>query len=444
MSDLLSLLALDQATRNQIEARNPYRAPASIFDQLGATAIQAGPDYSAGERIGAALISGLIGGTLTGFGDDYQGRAENQYLGALLGGQERDLIGPSLFNTANERRSLFQDNDALQQRAIRQELENKISLDNAQTKNDLIAKVAETDPDLARELVGLPARELEPMATSPEEGMATKLKPISERIKETATDLIRTGQATPAQAYETARVIHRADTMALQSAQKKADSVRAAASKLLEVAGTASAAVDAAGQTGGFFAPLRSLASYAYQVVSSEERQQRASDKLLDSIKPDIIKASREAGTGAMSDDEMRTYLAAGPNTGNTPEENRLLIEKYQNVGQLGLEYADYLDWYRESYGTLSGAESLWNQYKAENPILLRGEGSKVQWNGNRRPWGDFVIERMSGGGSRFAPNVTGSPTEPMAAQAAVPQYTPQQLTEMGFVKVDGGWRKPR
>lgn len=145
MSDLLSLLALDQATRGQIEARNPYRAPAAIFDQVGSAALQAGDNYSTGEKIGTALLSGLLGGAITGLGNDYQGRAENEFLSALRGGSESSLIGPSLFNTANERRSLFNDQVRLDANnrqldlvadVIRKEMEN-----NPVARQEFLAKL---------------------------------------------------------------------------------------------------------------------------------------------------------------------------------------------------------------------------------------------------------------------------------------------------------------
>jgi len=130
---------------------------------------------------------------------------------------------------------------------------------------------------------------------------------------------------------------------------------------------------------------------------NTEEAEQRASQALLESTGPDIIKASREAGVGAMSDAEMNSYLRAGPSERKTKEQNEVLIEKAKTIANIQEDYADYLDWYRNQKGTMQGAETLWRSYKERNPLFIE-KGKELVFNAGRQPWGDFVVQSQGAG----------------------------------------------
>jgi hypothetical protein len=209
--------------------------------------------------------------------------------------------------------------------------------------------------------------------------------------------LMREGMSqglTPNGALEYADKNLAAATAMSKEAVKKIESSRRRADKLKELASVAEAGVQGAGETGGTAWGLRDFISKAYAQVDPEERQQRASQALLESIEPDIIAASRPVGVGAMSDREMKSYLSAGPSSAKAPDENRKLIEKMKNVAAIEQEYGDFLEAYIEDKGDAIGADKAWQSYKEAHPLIVQDGSGEFVFNSNRQPWTDFFSQK--------------------------------------------------
>jgi hypothetical protein len=216
------------------------------------------------------------------------------------------------------------------------------------------------------------------------------------KYKKYFNDLVASGQP-PVQAATAARAQVDGEIKANNKSFDEAKAARETGQKLLSLANTAEAGLSQAGQTGS------QLASGYEKVISTlapilpgsqeEAKRQSTGDALLSSIAPDLLVASRPAGVGAMSDPEMKVYLSTGPSPDKTPEQNAMLIEKMKNVAQLNMDYADFLEAYREANaGSTVGAGKKWAEYTKAFPTFKGGE-----MNISRPGWQDY-FSRMANG----------------------------------------------
>lgn len=148
---------------------------------------------------------------------------------------------------------------------------------------------------------------------------------------------------------------------------------RAQAQQLRQLGSTVLGALPGAGQTG----PGTGLHSSLYGAgafFGNDSAESKVTNRqLLDSVLPDVIKSARAAGAGAMSDAEMRLYAGAGPGTQQTPETNRLLAEAAIERANRVQGLADFKDAYYRRYGTLQGADQLWQQSIESIPVISAG-----------------------------------------------------------------------
>jgi hypothetical protein len=179
------------------------------------------------------------------------------------------------------------------------------------------------------------------------------------------------------------------EKQANKAVEAKIQDARAKASVVSNLAAIATEGVAGAGSTGGpaLYAGGRELASSLYQYLPTEggrtEAQQRASTRVLDSIRPEIVKAGRSPG--AVTDFENKLLIGAGPSSDKTPEENKALIKGMETRAQLDNEYADFLETYLNQKGTSIGADKLWNEYK-KNEVFKGGV-----YNPNRTSWVEYL-----------------------------------------------------
>lgn len=394
MSDLLSLLALDQATRGQIEARNPYRAPAAIFDQVGSAALQAGDNYSTGEKIGTALLSGLLGGAITGLGNDYQGRAENEFLSALRGGSESSLIGPSLFNTANQRRSLFQTIDGLNQRDLLNEFALKERAANQDSIRSIREKAAEklfsTNPYERKQaetfLRGLAGEDVlgsrEPMAVSAEEsGMASPA--LNDRFAKREAELydfyLQKGFP-ETQAAIQARTGTQDERKRIEEQYKGALEAGKAGRELLQMTSQIEDALSRAGDT-GLFGNARNVGAQILGGVFPSQGDKASAGEIVNSFGAQIVSRAREVGSGPMSDRDVALYLSSGPTLNKTEGANAAILDRFKYAATLQKAYGDFMLEQQAQGVPALEAERAWNQLRDENPYLISGEGGGLQPN---------------------------------------------------------------
>ena len=143
----------------------------------------------------------------------------------------------------------------------------------------------------------------------------------------------------------------------LEASKKTFDEAKSArdyGQKMLDLVSTARAGMAQAGKTGNFQS-LRHAADYIPSPFSDEANKKLTGDAMLSSIAPQLVQMSRSPG--AVSDYETQMYLGSGPNVNQTPETNAELAAKMEDLAKLNLDYADFLDTYREINGNTTGAQ---------------------------------------------------------------------------------------
>lgn len=208
------------------------------------------------------------------------------------------------------------------------------------------------------------------------------------------------------------------DTASNKLATKRVEDSRNRAMAFDEVTSVARAGLEGAGMTGGALGGVRQTGSRLAAIFSPEQQAKQDAVKLLDSVKPDVVKLNRSPG--AVTDFESRMLIGAGPSSSNTPSENEKIIRKMEVISDLEQEYADFVEAYMTQKGSAVGADSLWVKYK-EQEVFKGGK-----YNENRVPIFDYLtgIKERS----------------PMSTISAADQ----KLLDAGFVRgPGGGWIRP-
>lgn len=425
---LESIIAALQSADKEAEASNPWSGLEGASNGIGQLILkEAGSGkYGLGESVVGAGLAGLLGGTFTGLGDSYKAKQMGLAQDALFNSdlsEKPEGLNDSIFNSIKKSRSIF-------------DIANKLEAAQDERKGNIDAKKtllsalgqANTPTQQAQllkygQLLGLvpegadlgdvgarntPAKEPEVKGMFPGESLLSKRAQILQNN-------INMGLPGGAAQKETE------DQLAAYKAANKENvdkvaTARERAKNLTEIAGIAEQGMSGAGETGGMLNPLRELASRAYAVVNPEERQQRAAQANLDSVKPQMVALSRSPG--ATSDVEFKTYIGTSPSSANTPEENAAIIAKLNNVAKLEDDYAAFLEAYRTEKGTTlptpgsPGAEALWKSYLKDNPAFVKRPDGSIDYNNARTDWRQYFYN-----GGIEQPNVGVAPSN----SAAIP-----------------------
>lgn len=191
---------------------------------------------------------------------------------------------------------------------------------------------------------------------------------------------------TPGQAAQYAEKNLTIETGATKDAQKRIDKARERANALEQVSSTARAGLEGAGMTGGALGGIREALSSGYAVISPKEQEKRDYQKLLDSVRPQVVQMLRSPG--AVSDFETKLLMGAGPSSTNTPTENARIIQGMDVVANLEADYADFVESFVRKQGSSVGADALWRQYKSEQ-VFPEGK-----YNPMRTDWASWLSER--------------------------------------------------
>jgi hypothetical protein len=372
----MSLVALNQAAPNLY---NPYGKPGANF----------------GIAIGQALLSGLLG---------YQARkqATEESL------QATDLASQLIAKPAADRTAFLQ--GLAQQDTPTNVMSRLTEISPVLLQNELAAKAeqAAADRKFKNELTiaGIKEGLLAPEDYQTMIGVTPKARPVDtsigrpvepklfegETLDEKRNKYIEQGKRmgmTANKASDDADRRLAVEKQANKAVETKIQEARSKATTVSNLAAIATEGVAGAGSTGGpaLYAGGRELASSLYQYLPTEggrtEAQQRASTRVLDSIRPEIVKAGRSPG--AVTDFENKLLIGAGPSSDKTPEENKALIKGMETRAQLDSDYADFLETYLNQKGTSIGADKLWNEYK-KNEVFKGGT-----YNPDRTSWVEYL-----------------------------------------------------
>jgi hypothetical protein len=161
-------------------------------------------------------------------------------------------------------------------------------------------------------------------------------------------DAIQNFNMTPNAALEYANKAMAPSALITQMAIKKTAAARTQADGLADYANKALMAIQDAGETGGGWmvnTPRDVLSKTAAFLGNDDQQAKQTAQSQLDTIKPDIIKFSKQAGTGAMSDPEMNVYLGAGPSSDKTKLANEDIAKGIQAIAKIAEDYADFADY---------------------------------------------------------------------------------------------------
>lgn len=422
MAGYQELAALLMGREDSLLPKNPYYA-------AGAGVLKNQADYGSfqdpWQALAAGLGGGLIGGGLAGYG---KSQVQDQLTERRSKLQEL-LSGGDLSALANDKELAPL---ALAQSLEQRDTQRKLNQERAKEKRDLEGKITlkqtpDSPLDFAMDSPGKPV----------ESGPLSRLGPSYEEQLNTAVKEASRMGLSPTGKLEYARLRTKPSEIDTKNTEETLNTLRDSTAALDLVISTAKAGVQGAGETGGgaLYAVPRNILSKAVAPFNQDQQNKQTAQTTLDSIKDKLIIAARAKGVGAMSDPEMRIYLGTGPNSGNTPDANLALIGKFEAVASLNKEYMNFLEYVQAKQGTTKGANKLWNEYKAENPLFLESPDGQFVPNTSRPP----VMDWLQGTTGATQPEAQGS-LPPI--QTLMSQFPPtsegkaaflQKAREMGY-----------
>lgn len=217
------------------------------------------------------------------------------------------------------------------------------------------AEEGNTGVGMAQALVGA-----QQMEQSPYE-FGTNAKPYDQKWQEYYTTIKGMG-VPPGEAAKqaSARIIDEKKLMG--STITDAQELRDRARKLRAITEQAQRAIDGDPYTG--------TGAGLYNTVSQLWGGGDPNYGLLGSLESQLNSAYRVVGSGSSSDKDFASILKSGPSTSKPKEQNQAIIKNIERLVNEDMSYADYLDNYVSTTGTVQGAQQAWEKYRTENNPL--------------------------------------------------------------------------
>lgn len=141
----------------------------------------------------------------------------------------------------------------------------------------------------------------------------------------------------------------------------------------------------------------RQVAKFAPFGLGEDAERRVAGRKDLDTIKPDVLQANFVPGTGALSDRESQAYFSkATDSDGNIMAENEAVTKRIRQAEQWQREYLSAKEQYILNNGSGAKFDSLWDNYKASNPLIVFDPQTQ-DWeaNPNRRKFDQVPLTEL-------------------------------------------------
>lgn len=432
------------AFRQTVADNNIYRQAAQPLMQMRFNT----STWSPLETLGTSLAQSFLGGLLGSYAQDVEGRQLEIAANSLPGLAKDPLnfgtpegVDPSAFS---QLRMMTIAKNALKEK------ENELKREDDKTKlrMEIFSKRPDLMPESLRAELGITGLDpaTRPGATAPIGGglLANGQVSTAQKIADYNKEFLAQGLP-PTQAAAAARQQVDAEIKANGASFDEARAAREHGQKLIDLASTARQGIAKAGETGNFQG-LRSGLDVIGSLFSDSSKEKLVGDNILESIEPEIVKMSRSPG--AVSDYESRMYLKSGPSTRNTPEANRILADKMEQMGKLHMEHADFLEAYRNANaGSIAGASKKWSEYRAAVP-LFKESSTGIEINNERPSWAEFFAGQGGSPETSIAQEVAKEKLgikeqEPVASSA--PRSTKaSELIARGYTRGPNGWIPPR
>lgn len=351
--------------------------------------------WSPAESLATSAVQAFLGAALRGYGQYNQGK-QLEKVAAVLPQLYADPasvslpegVDPAAFGQLKmgtmQRRNALTEAQRVGDQSDREKLFTEVF-----SRNPAIAM--KTMPDIAQRMgVDIPSESPSPSERDPGpiNPLASGKSSTEEKFKQYYRSFLAEGM--PAQQAATAAKEQvKGEVAANAKSFDQAQEARKYGQKLLELSSQAKSAIGQAGETGNFQGIRHGLDVLGANILGLEDSKKKVvADTVLDGLAPQIIQLGRSPG--AVSDFEAAMLLKSGPSTGNRPEANAILAQKWEDLGKLSVDYADFLEAYREANaGSIIGADKKWDEYRKAFP-LFKGEGESIQLNSDRPSWQDF------------------------------------------------------
>lgn len=429
--------ALGGAAKPDFAAGDPYAEPGQfVTSTLQAPILQAAlkPDkggYSTGELIGGALISGLLGGGLSGLSKDYQDTQKGLYRDYLLGGllsgnpQASPDLEPSLLDVGNQNLSLFGVVNALDQKRAKQALatEREKSIIEAIAKNPYAA-------DKVVSAIGKYTGETKPAVVQPGD-VGASVSPASEpqagpkrtvegglldEMQRETQKLMETGAYTPAQASEAVTAAFKGKREQMSKQYERIQESSKAGQELSNLADSMEYALGHAGYTGAYGDTAQSLAGIR-QFLNEDQAKKYAAGKDVKSLGIDVIKSTGKVLKGPMSDADIRLMLSAGPELSNPAETNASILGRWRYAAALQNKYSDFMQEALDKAVPVADAERAWRELVKSNPYLIRNQAGELVPN---TQWQEALTGESQSGGLGDVKPIGGVETRTLKSGATV------------------------
>lgn len=119
-----------------------------------------------------------------------------------------------------------------------------------------------------------------------------------------------------------------------------------------------------------------------------EAERQSAGDKNLELTRNLGAAINRIVGSGALSNMESQALFATAMSPTNARSQNEAILRNYQNGLAIMKEHQSFMNYFIDKTGSNpEAAQSLWELYKQDNPIVVQNQNGDFVVNEQRQPW---------------------------------------------------------
>ena len=127
---------------------------------------------------------------------------------------------------------------------------------------------------------------------------------------------------------------------------------------------------------------------------TSDAETKAAGDALLNQTQQLGAMLNRIKGTGALSDFETKALYSTALSPTQVPSANQAILQQYKNGLEIMKDHQSFMNYFLDATGgNPQMAQTYWDLYKKENPIVAPDGKGGYRVNENRTPWQKFDFE---------------------------------------------------
>lgn len=138
----------------------------------------------------------------------------------------------------------------------------------------------------------------------------------------------------------------------------------------------------------------------------------------MEALSAEQARSKRQPGEGAVSDFDAKMFERMVPSKGLPTETNEMIIRAQRAAADQALQQRQMAEWYRSTYGSMTGFQEAWDNYAVSNPVWDERayEQGKTQLNAGRQTWRQFYgaergdLDRQGSAAARDLRRAEGAP----------------------------------